>query len=72
MAQVEDAHTGEMVTVHKGDWVSFKCDIEQAGMIVRIEGNKLTLTTDRDNGFIGEYIGGCHFTTELASDCWVE
>lgn len=60
---------GQRVKV--GDWVSFKCDIEQCGKITAIlsEG-RLVLTNP--NGFQGDYIGGQETTIELARDCWIE
>lgn len=61
---------GRDVTVKVGDWVCFKCDIEQAGQIKDITGELLTLTNE--NGFHGHYIGGNVVTTERAGDCWVE
>jgi hypothetical protein len=64
MAQVD----GQAVKV--GDWVSFKCDIEQCGKIVRIEGDQLTL--ENPNGFEGGYIGGQEKTIQSARDCWIE
>jgi hypothetical protein len=64
MAQVDGQ------TVKVGDYVSFKCDIEQSGRITRIDGNRLTL--ENPYGFDGGYIGGQTVTTELAEDCWIE
>jgi hypothetical protein len=64
MAQVD----GQRVQV--GDWVSFKCDIEQCGKITRIEGDRLTL--ENPNGFEGDYIGGQEKTIQSARDCWIE
>ena len=58
-------------TVKVGDWVGFKCDIEQCGQIYKIEGNRLYLRAG-PNGFDGGYIGGQETTVEQASDCWVE
>lgn len=60
---------GKQVKV--GDWVGFKCDIEQAGRIVKIKGSMLTLYADRDEGFEGDYIGGDMYTVEHASRCWL-
>ena len=68
MAQVE----GKEVKI--GDWVSFKCDIEQSGQIVDIKKSYMghSLVLENKNGFSGGYIGGDTVTTELASDCWLE
>ena len=64
MAMVE----GKRVQI--GDWVSFKCDIEQSGKIIRIDGDRLTL--ENINGFDGDYIGGEEITIQSARDCWIE
>ena len=58
-------------TVKVGDYVSFKCDIEQCGKITKIDGNRLTLFRDNE-GFDGDYIGGQNYTVQMASDCWIE
>jgi hypothetical protein len=65
MAKVD----GQVVKV--GDWVSFKCDIEQSGRITRIEGDRLFLEAG-PNGFDGDYIGGQETTVQSARDCWIE
>lgn len=59
-----------MVPVKVGDVVGFKCDIEQYGKVVKIEGTRLTL--ENEYGFDGEYIGGQTVTVEDARDCWVD
>ncbi len=62
-------------TVKIGDYVGFKCDIEQSGKIVAIKRNmynNVELTLEDEDGFHGDYIGGSTRTTELASDCWVD
>jgi hypothetical protein len=57
--------------VQVGDWVCFKCDIEQSGQIQSIQsGGELVLTNP--GGFRGDYIGGRTVTTVLASECWIE
>jgi hypothetical protein len=57
-----------------GDWVGFKCDIEQSGQIVAIKQtySGTSLTLKNKSGFSGGYIGGDTITTELASDCWLD
>lgn len=65
MAKVE----GQPVKV--GDYVSFKCDIEQGGQIYKIEGDRLFLRAGPD-GFEGGYIGGQETTVQMASDCWID
>jgi len=68
--------TVEGQTVRVGDWVGFKCDIEQYGRIKKISrppfGNGVQLTLENENGFDGEYIGGQTITTQAASDCWID
>ena len=63
---------GKQVKV--GDWVCFKCDIEQSGQIVEIKQSYMgpSLVLQNNNGFHGDYIGGQTITTELARDCWLE
>jgi hypothetical protein len=63
---------GQRVKV--GDWVSFKCDIEQSGKIVEIKQSYMgtSLVLENPNGFHGDYIGGETITTELARDCWID
>lgn len=69
MATVENASTGKKQIVKVGDWVCFKCDIEQSGKIVAIRGNQLVL--ENEAGFEGEYIGGNTRHSEMACDCWI-
>ena len=61
-------------TIKIGDWVCFKCDIEQSGQVVAIKKSYMgtALTLENKNGFHGDYIGGQTITTEEASDCWLE
>ena len=68
MAQVDGQ------TVKIGDYVSFKCDIEQSGQIVEIKSSYMghSLVLENKHGFHGDYIGGQTITTELARDCWLE
>lgn len=65
MAKVE----GQPVKV--GDYVGFKCDIEQGGVIYKIEGDRLFLRAGPE-GFEGGYIGGQETTVQMASDCWID
>lgn len=65
-----DAKDGDTVEVQVGDYVGFKCDIEQGGQITAIDGDTLTLSNP--NGFHGDYIGGQTVTTETADRCWAE
>jgi len=57
--------------VKVGDYVGFKCDIEQSGKIIAINGNQLTLSSGCDP-FEGGYIGGKFEYTEDADRCWIE
>ena len=57
--------------VNVGDYVSFKCDIEQGGKIYKIEGNRLFIQAG-PNGFDGDYIRGAETTVQMASDCWLD
>ncbi len=57
-------------TVSVGDYVCFKCDVEQYGQIAKIMGN--TLVLQREDGFEGDYIGGQTVTQVNAADCWIE
>lgn len=63
---------GQEVTL--GDYVGFKADVEQGGEIVKITKGYggVELTLHSEGGFHGEYIGGDNYTTQLASDCWVD
>ena len=64
---------GQEVTV--GDWVGFKSDIEQSGVIVEIKKTVcfgVSLVLQNNNGFSGDYIGGETITTQLARDCWID
>lgn len=61
--------------VNIGDWVGFKSDIEQSGMIIAIAPSRYrgdVLTLSNPSGFRGEYIGGQTTTEVDARDCWVE
>jgi len=63
---------GQEVTV--GDVVSFKCDIEQSGVITRITNDLMgrkVLTLENKHGFQGGYIGGETTHKEMASECWI-
>ena len=59
-------------TVRVGDWVEFKCDIEQAGRITKITQRDHWASPDLhlEGNFIGDYIGGQTATVIPAKDCW--
>ena len=63
-------YTEVATKVKVGDWVGFKCDIEQYGQITKISGNTLHLRNN--SGFEGGYIGGNIEHTESASDCYLD
>jgi len=75
-ATVRNIETNEGVEVKVGDYVGFKCDIEQSGKIVEIKTagvmSREVLVLESEYGFHGEYIGGETRTEEFASDCWVD
>ena len=63
--------------VKLGDPVAFKCDIEQYGILRKIEQvphqrHIYILTLENEYGFSGEYIGGDTTTTQFADRCWVD
>ena len=53
-------------TVKVGDYVSFKCDIEQGGTIYKIEGDRLLLQNAKSI-CEGKGVGACYFLNGL--DC---
>jgi hypothetical protein len=62
--------------VKVGDWVGFKCDIEQYGQIIEIKDGgflspAVVLVLQNENGFDGGYIGGQTITEETADRCWL-
>lgn len=59
---------GHEITI--GSYVCFKSDIEQSGKVVKINGNRLTISNEW--GFDGGYIGGQTEVVVEARDCWVE
>lgn len=64
-----DIELAPLVSVKVGDVVGFKSDYEQSGKIVKIDGDRLTLSNP--NGFGGEYLRYAKKTIERASDCWI-
>ena len=60
--------------VKVGDWVGFKCDIEQSGQVSKIEkvGSNIWLTLTNEYGFEGGYIGGQTVTKIHKADAWVD
>ena len=64
----------EGTVVRVGNYVGFKCDIEQSGVITRIykSYDGINLDLKNDEGFQGGYIGGTNAHTVLAEDCWVD
>ena len=64
----------EGTTVRVGDYVCFKCDIEQTGRIAGISNgvSGIVLILENINGFQGDYIGGDTMTKQMARDCWID
>jgi len=60
----------EEFDVKVGDWVGFKCDIEQSGKVMAIRGDAVHL--ENKSGFDGDYIGGDTSTTVSMDDIWEE
>jgi len=64
---------GQVVKV--GDYVCFKCDIEQGAEITKIitdsRGRAKLYFKAPPDGFSGEYIGDSDTHSELATDCWL-
>jgi hypothetical protein len=72
---MNEATLGDGSKVKVGDIVYFKCDVEQYGMLAKIEPsgynrNHIKLTLTNKHGFVGGYIGGETTTRESAVDCW--
>lgn len=59
-------------TIHKGDTVHFKSDVEQCGTVVAIKPPFVTLKAPDPAGFDGDYIGGSDYTEVHKNECWVE
>jgi len=70
MALILDTNTNKLAAVAVGDWVSFKSDVEQSGLIVAIGNGEFVL--ENNQGFEGGYIGGDTITRALIEDCWTE
>ena len=76
-AEVKDWDTGEAKKVKVGDWVCFKCDVEQQAEIVGISSTTnweyvrtLTLKAPAD-GFDGGYLEGHDTFDILANEAWL-
>ena len=48
----------EEFEVDVGDYVGFKCDIEQIGKVKQIQTTRRAMIIENKNGFDGDYIGG--------------
>lgn len=53
-----------------GDWVGFKCDIEQEGIVKSIQRSRQTLIVENKDGFYGDYIGGDTEALLAFDDVW--
>ena len=63
---------GELVNV--GDYVGFKQDIEQTGVILKIRKDTMgrkELVLGNEHGFDGGYIGGDTVAWAAPEDCWL-
>jgi len=72
---IKDVFTDKDVEIKIGDWVGFKCDIEQSGKVIQIKRGlwgDIELVLEDENGFIGEYIGGETKTVVRLKDIWVD
>ena len=70
MARVQNFDGDGTVSVSVGDSVNFKSDVEQHGVITKIDGPWLTL--HNPNGFPGDYLRYATETVEHQNDCWKE
>jgi hypothetical protein len=66
------ATTVEGKVVKVGDYVGFKCDIEQGGRITAIFEEWGQTYLELAGHFHGEYIGGQTVTVQAATDCWID
>lgn len=55
--------------IEVGDWVGFKCDVEQYGKIIAFRGDNGVILENK-NGFDGDYIGGDTETIVFTDDVW--
>ena len=62
----------EQIEVKVGDWVGFKCDIEQYGIIKSIQRGRNTVILTNENGFDGDYIGGDTETLVSLDEIWLD
>ena len=69
MTQTKDAD-GKIIKI--GDWVEFKCDVEQSGKIIGMKSRfgTVELQLENENRFDGGYIGGETITWQDADRCW--
>lgn len=61
---------GNVIKVGQG--IGFKSDIEQWGKVTKIDGRSITIESQSESGFSGEYIGGQTIIVEDADRCWSE
>lgn len=62
----------EAVEVKVGDYVGFKCDIEQTGKITKIENHygRVSFHLHNPDGFSGDYLRYATDTIQDADRCW--
>jgi hypothetical protein len=63
---ISEAIDADGKSLRVGDAVEFKSDIEQVGIITKINGKILTLAPPKGRNFEGDYIRGARFTTETS------
>ena len=61
---------GKTITV--GMQVEFKADFEQCGTVIEINGDRITIKSESEDGFEGEYIGGDSTVVMDADRCYVD
>ena len=64
------------MTIKIGDWISFKCDVEQSAKVVEIKryatGGRSYVVEAPADGFCGNYIGRADFHQVEERDMWTE
>ena len=68
--KVRNIYEDDVFEVQVGDYVGFKCDIEQWGQIIDLGYQRATI--ENKSGFEGEYIGGETQTVVPLERLWQE
>ena len=58
-------------SIKVGDYVEFKCDIEQCAEVIAVNGSRITVKAP-DYGFDGEYINDQDTYILDRDDCWTD